>query len=194
MNRTQTSSNASRGGQVLLIAGFVVIASVIVAVALGGNRPARAAGLPPQGSSPAPVETPTPPIGPIRVAIDVLGDDEVAVEIIDETGSVVGGSSGPEADGPSVESYSLDVQQVDADTLRLTWIDYAIDNALQLHVFDNDGVLQLVMIQPEPTTDVDAMAFDRVLFLDFDGPVSAADVEAWLQDGMDTPGDAGFEN
>ena len=34
----------------------------------------------------------------------------------------------------------------------------------------------------------DAMAFDRVLDLTFDAPVSAADVEAFLQDGLDTAG------
>jgi hypothetical protein len=194
MNRTRTSTDASRGAQVLLITGFAVIASVMVAVALGGSRPARAADLPVATASPVPVETPTPPTGPIRIDIDVLGDDQVVVEIVDETGTVVGGSSGPVAHDPSVEPYTLRVEQADPDTLRLTWVDYAIDNALQLHVFDNDGVLQLVMIQPEPTTDVDAMAFDRILYLDFDGPISADDVEAWLQDGMDTPGEAGYEN
>ena len=193
MHRTRTATDASRGVHLALLTGLVVIASAMVAVALGGSRPARAADLP-ATASPTPVVTPTPSAGPIHVDINVIGDDEVGVDIVDETGTVVGGSSGPAADGPSVESYTLKVEQADADTLRLTWIDYAIDNALQLHVFDNDGVLQLVMIQPEPTTDVDAMAFDRVLFLDFDGPVSAGAVEAWLQDGMDTPGEAGYEN
>jgi hypothetical protein len=207
MDRTRTSPAASRGVHILLIAGLVVIASVMVAVALGGSRPALAADLPATTSSPVPVVTPLPTANssadpreggidamPIRVEIDVIGDDEVHVDIVDETGTVVGGSSGPAAHGPSVEAYTLEVEQADADTLRLTWIDYAIDNALELHVFDNDGVLQLVMIQPEPTTDVDAMAFDRILFLDFNGPISADDVEAWLQDGMDTPGTAGYEN
>jgi hypothetical protein len=194
MHRTRTFIDASRGVQLALLTGLVVITSVMVAVALGGSRPARAADLPEATSSPAPVVTPTPSAGPIHVDINVIGDDEVGVDIVDETGAVVGGSSGLAADGPSVESYTLQVEQADADTLRLTWIDYAIDNQLQLHVFDNDGVLQLVMIQPEPTTEVDAIAFDRVLFLDFDGPVSADDVEAWLQDGMDAPGEAGYEN
>jgi hypothetical protein len=194
MHRTRISTDASRGVRLALLSGLVVIASVMVAVALGGSRPARAADVPPAASSPAPVATPTPPSGPIRVDIDVVGNDEVFVDIVDETGTVVGGSSGPVAHGPSVETDTLKVEQADADTLRLTWIDYAIDNALQLQVFDHDGVLQLVMIQPEPTTDVDAMAFDRTLFLDFDEPVSAEDVEGWLQNGIDTPGVDGYEN
>ena len=194
MHRTRTSTDASHGVQIALLAGLVAIAAVMVAVALGGSRPARAADLPPATSSPAPVATPTPPTSPIRVDINVVGNDEVFVDIVDKTGTVVGGSSGPPADGPSVESDRLKVEQADADTLRLTWIDYAIDNALQLLVFEHDGVLQLVMIQPEPTTEVDAMAFDRVLLLDFDRPVSAEDVEGWLQNGIDTPGVDGYEN
>ena len=44
------------------------------------------------------------------------------------------------------------------------------------------------MVQPAPTGATDAIGFDRVLILSFSQPISAAQVEAFLQEGLDTPG------
>ena len=140
-----------------------------------------------------PGEDPGTDAMPIHVAIHVVGGDNVYVDIVDETGRISGAYSGPAAEGASVDTYTLKVENVDADTLKLTWVDYAIDNALELYALSNDGVLVLNLIQPEPEGDVDTFVMDRVLFLDFAEPISAADVEGHLMDGTDTPGWAGYE-
>ena len=45
------------------------------------------------------------------------------------------------------------------------------------------------MVQPEPTGDTDAIGNDRELILTFEEPISADDIEGFLQGGLDAPGD-----
>jgi hypothetical protein len=87
----------------------------------------------------------------------------------------------------SVEPYTLHVENIDARTLRLTWVDFPIDNALALYI--NEDASRFVLVQPEPSSATDAVGFDRELILTFDHAISAADVEGFLQDGLDTPGE-----
>ena len=47
----------------------------------------------------------------------------------------------------------------------------------------------LVSIPPDLEGDVDAMGFDRELILTFEDPISADDIEGFVQGGFDTPGD-----
>lgn len=42
-------------------------------------------------------------------------------------------------------------------------------------------------IQPEPTGPTDAMGSDRELLLTFDGAIAVEDIEASLQNRIDTP-------
>jgi hypothetical protein len=124
---------------------------------------------------------------PIKVDLENVTGNDVYVDIVDLGGTLVDAVSGDPGDGMSVEPYTLKVENVDERTLRLTWVDYAIDNALALYIHGDAD--RLVLVQPEPTEPTDAMAFDRELILTFDHAVSADDVEAFLQDGMDTPGE-----
>ena len=78
-----------------------------------------------------------------------------------------GGASGQPDEGMSVEPGTIKVASVDATTLRLTWVDYPIDNDLTLYVYREDGGFRLVLIQPEPTGPTDAMGSDRELLLTF---------------------------
>ena len=79
------------------------------------------------------------------------------------------------------------IENLDERTLKLTWVDFGIDNALALHFFQDGKVL--VMVQPEPDGDVDAMGHDRALILTFMEPIAADGIEGFLQGGLDTPGD-----
>jgi hypothetical protein len=140
-----------------------------------------------------PVPTPAPTDGgndamPLTVNLENATDDEVRVDIVDGTGILVGAESGTPGDSASVEPYTLKVENVDAKTLKLTWVDYPIDNALALYIDTNDDGYRFVLVQPEPTGETDAIAFDRVLTLTFAESISASQVEAFLQDGLDTPG------
>ena len=148
-----------------------------------------------------PVETPAPPVAtpvpdepdghdaiPIKVDLETVNGADVYVDIVDGTGRLVGAKSGHPAEGQSVGQYMMEVENLDANTLKLTWVDYPIDNALALFISEDEGGLRFVLVQPEPTGPTDSIALDRELILSFSGPVSAADVQTFVQDGLDTPG------
>ena len=90
-------------------------------------------------------------------------------------------------EGSSAKPYTLEIENLDERTLKLTWMDFAIDNALALHFFQDGKIF--VMVQPEPTGDTDAIGGDRELILTFEEPISADDIEGFLQGGLDAPGD-----
>ena len=96
--------------------------------------------------------------------------------------------SGTPAEGQSVGQYVLEVENLDATTLRLSWVDYPIENALALYIDEHEGAIRFLLIQPGPTGPTDTIALDRELILSFSQPISADQVEAFLQEGLDTPG------
>ena len=125
---------------------------------------------------------------PIRVDLDNAAGRDVYVDVVDRSDLLVDAESGKPGDGVSVGYDTVEVENLDARTLKLTWADYPIDNALALFIDEIDGGLRFVLVQPEPTGDTDAMVSDRELILSFADPISADRVEASLQDGLDTPG------
>ena len=204
MNRTisQTRRYGPAAGPLLGFGAIVIAAIVIALVAFGGGRRGDPAVVPVVPTSPpaTPVVTPAPspepseePDGgndgmPIKVDLENATDHDVYVDIVDRTRLLARAVSGTPGFNASVEPYTVAVEQVDERTLRLSWVDYPIDNALALYIDEVDGSLRLVLVQPAPTGDTDAIAFDRVLLLTFSEPVSADAVEAFLQEGLDTPG------
>jgi hypothetical protein len=144
--------------------------------------------------TPVPTAAPTRADGgggdaiPMTVDLETFDRHAVHVDVADQTGTIRTAVSGTPGDGASVGDHELVVENVDARTLRLTWIDYPIDNADSLFVEWFDGHIRLLLVQPEPTGTTDAIGFDRVLVLTFSEPVSAAHVKAFLQDGLDTSG------
>ena len=140
---------------------------------------------------PAPTPEPTD-VGsdamPIRVDLITATDADVYVDIVDRTGLLVDAASGTPGDGASIEAYTVTVENLGPTTLRLSWVDYPIDNALALYIDPFEDGFRLVLVQPEPTGPTDAMGVDRELVLTFSEPISASQVEAFLQGGLDTPG------
>ena len=139
-----------------------------------------------------PVATPEPTDGgddamPLTVDLETADGHDVYVDIVDRYGLLESAESGHPAEGMSVEPYTLEIENLDERTLKLTWVDFGIDNALELHFFQDGKVF--VMVQPDPDGDVDAMGFDRELILTFEEPISADDIEGFVQGGFDTPGD-----
>ena len=192
--------NASRTLQILL-SGIVLAATVATAAVVAGNLPAGGQTPSDPPGSPAPSGTPLPvpsddpsdaptddPGDPMPIRVDIDNDThhDVYVDIFDRSGRMVDARSGPAREGASVEPYKLLVENMDERTLRLTWVDYPIDNALALYIgADASGGLRLVLVQPEPTGDTDTIVSDRVLILEFEDEVSADDVLPFLQDGLD---------
>jgi hypothetical protein len=194
----------------------VVLTSFAV-IALGGGRgggsdtgavippPSTAPTAAPVAPTPSPVPTaepsnapsPTPTAEqsdggndamPIRVDLTTATGADVYVDIVDRTGLLVGAASGTPGDGASVEAYTVNVENVDPTMLRLSWVDFPIDNALALYVDRSADGYRFVLVQPDPTGTTDAMGFDRELVLTFAQPISAGQVETFLQGGLDTPG------
>jgi hypothetical protein len=144
---------------------------------------------PVQTPVPTPVQTGVPtPVAPIKVDLITSNGANVYVDIADRTGWLVSAKSGTPAEGMSVAPYTIEVENLDATTLKLTWVDFPIDNALALYIDESEGGLRLVLVQPEPTGSTDSIAHDRELILSFSQPIAADDVETFLQDGLDTAG------
>jgi hypothetical protein len=177
--------------------------AVIALIASGVLRPSPVTGGTPSSppvaspSAPAlldPTPVPTPKLvddfsdGQKDVRLDIATPHYVVAEIKDFTGSVVDATSGRAADGMSVRWYELDVVNLDEDTLRLTWVGSPSDDPVKVVVTDLQGEPTIVVMQLMPPEDSDAIGFDRVLDLDFHGPVVAEDFATLVQDGWDTAG------
>ena len=145
----------------------------------------------PQPSQPAqptaePSEDPGSDAMPLTVDLVTADDHDVRVDIVDHSGRLVGARSGRPAEGISVDTGRVNIENVDDRTLRLTWSDFAMDNALALYI-DESGAT-VILVQPGPVGAVDAIGADRQLVLTFDAPIKAGDLHISVQDGLDTPG------
>ncbi|HSL32177.1 MAG TPA: hypothetical protein VK871_00930 [Candidatus Limnocylindrales bacterium] len=193
--------NRSSSVRSLALPGAALLVSLVALAFLAGNAfgragdpgspsvsaPPSAAPSTPAPSTPAP-STPAPSIRPsvapsddlsdgvITVALDIATPHDVSVLIEDVSGSLVGASSGRAGDGMSVRWYEMAVENVDADTLRVTWSGFPADDELELGIVDVDGTISLQLVQQGPPLNSDGLGFDRVLILDFDHPVDAGKV------------------
>ncbi len=210
---TRLLDRGTRSDHITLLASIgagVILAAVVAFAAFGGGE-GRGTGDPalppivrPSPSSPAtpeptpvpvPDDTPAPtPVPddegsdalPIKVDLENATGADVYVDIVDSTGLLVDARSGTPGDGMSVET--LVAENIDATTLKLTWTDFPIDNALALYVDEHEGGIRLLLVQPEPSGPTDAIGFDRELILSFSESISADQVETILVEGLDTPG------
>ena len=139
-----------------------------------------------------PIDVPEPTDGdadevPTVVDLETADGHDVSVDLSEIVHLLDGAESGHPGEGMSVEPYTLKIENLDERTLKLTWVDFGIDNELTLYRFQDGKVF--VMVQPDPNGDVDAIGFDRELILTFTEPVSADEIEGFVQGGLDTPGD-----
>jgi len=208
MTLFRNTAGGIRPAVAITFAGAAIVAVAATALAVGGGRPGAAPAAPspsdppvvtpaptakPAEPTPVPTAKPTPKPthtnsptdpAPIKVDLQTVDGHDVRVDIVDLTGIVVSAESGSPAEGASADG--LVIENIDARTLRLTWVDFPIDNVDQLNIEWFDGHLKLVLVQPEPTGVTDSIGFDRELVLRLSEPVSAADVEAILSTGLDT--------
>jgi len=189
----------------ILLAGSVILTAAACA-AVGGPAATPAATLTPTPTptatavpaTPVPATpTPIPPAEPtaapsdpgtdgmpITVNLANATNHKVSVDIVDQSGTVVSGTSGHPGDGATVATGTLKVENIDARTLRLTWTDIPGNNALGLYI--DKAATHFVLVQPEH--DGDSIPFDRILILKFSSAVSAKTIVAVLQNGTDTIG------
>ena len=187
MNRSSFPSRTA-----LPVAAFLAVAAILVIVASGafgrGVDPSPAPSHAPSGppsvpSTPKPTVAPTnAPDGPITVDLDNLTDHDVSVVIDDEAGTLDGAVSGQPGDGMSVRWLDVKVENLDSDTLRVVWVGLPRDEEVQLSISEDGGTYHLDFVQAAPPANSDAVGYDRILELSFDGDVSADDVEVTFKE------------
>ncbi len=158
------------------------------AVSASPATPSEAATMVPAPSTapPATAEaSPGPSVGAtFHVDLATATGRPVSIDVNDESGRLTGAASGTPGDGVSVPMGSVEIVNEGPSALRLTWAGPPCATELLL-VVDAAASL-LTVVQPECTGD--SIAFDRVLVLEFDGAVSADEVDGIIQTGIDTPG------
>jgi len=188
----------------LLLAGLALATVAVVAVAAaprpaavdpGATPAATPASTPVATPVATPVSTPVPTVAPadgedgrdaipFAVDLDTFDGHAVLLDVVDHTGSLTAAVSGRPGDDPTADG--LVAVNVDDRTLRLTWVDFPIDNRLALFVDEAGGHLRFLLIQPGPTGATDAIGFDREVVLTFDHAVDAATVETAIREGLDS--------
>ena len=187
--RSTRRSQASTVG-LALVALVVVVASVALLrisnvtaappIASPSVAPAKSPSVAP---SPTPRPTPTPPPSvPGSVDLDNASGHDVSILIHDQVGDLVGAESGKPGDGMSVRWHDSIVENVDATSIRVTWVGLPGDDVADLGISGEAGAYVLTIVQPGPYANTDAMGEDRVLILTFDAPVSADDVSVEVLD------------
>jgi hypothetical protein len=178
----------STRGQALaaFVIGLVIVAVVGVVAIRGGASD--------DGPSPTPVASPTArpsdaptvpptdtptdaPSGDLEVDLDIATDHDVTVVVRDASGSVTDVSSGRAGDGMSVRWGDVEVVNVDATTIRVTWVGLPVDEVIDLTISRDGAAVTLDFVQDAPPANSDAVGFDRVLVIAFDTAVDPADVE-----------------
>ena len=196
MTRSQKKISIPTAITVVAVAVIALIASGRApAVARDGRHPSPSAPASPAPATPKPANPDPTPVptqaddfsdGVKSVRLDIATPHNVVAEIKDFTGTVTDAKSGRAGDGMSVRWNDLEVVNLDDDTLRLTWVGAPSDDPVKVVVTDLQGEPTIVVMQLQPPPNSDAIGFDRVLDLDFDGPVVADDFAKSLQDGWDT--------
>jgi hypothetical protein len=182
----------------IVVIGAVAVIAIIASGVLRGTPASGAEPTPPPASSPSAPARPTPAPtavprpaddfsdGEKTVKLDVADPNDVFVGVRDHTGRVVDATTGRAGDGMSVRWYDLKVENVDDDTLRLTWVGYPNTDPIKVAVFKDRGTPTIVLMSLLPPPNSDALGIDRVLDLHFASPVSPDDFAILVQDGMDT--------
>lgn len=208
MNRS-----TSRRPFLLSVASIAIVLGAVLALVATGTIGRAGSPTEPRPSTPAPSDPvvtpsglPTPSLPPtadptdepgdgpgdgpsrrvVRVPLDTATDHDVVAVVTDETGMLVGGASGRAGDGMSVRWFDVTVENLDARTLRVTWVGLPGDAEIDLLIEPDTDRINLYILQPAPPVNSDAVGFDRVLELTFTDPVRAEDVQAVVLEGLDT--------
>ncbi|MGH2474313.1 MAG: hypothetical protein ACRDIL_03540 [Candidatus Limnocylindrales bacterium] len=184
LRRDPMGSGGRLGG---LVAPLPLVAAVgLLAAALGG---AAVGGLFDRGPAVVPVMSPTPSATPDATSgpkplvfdvdlVEVVGQD-ASIAVTDASGTLGSAESGQPNDGGSVEADMVQVTSdpTDPNVVVLTWTGSPCDTTHTLAIA-SDG---RSMVLTRPACSGDTIPRDLQLRLRFDGPVSAADVDATLE-------------
>ena len=157
----------------ITLAGLAVVAAMSVAACGGASaQPPTAEPSGPPVTEPSPVASPTPAPSPITASIiDPYGKD-VTATIEDASGRLVRATSEQPSDGGVVPGDELSITNDGPNRLRLEWTDLPCGTGY-LVTIDASG--STIAVSREACGG-DLLPTDRILALEFSGPVDAADV------------------
>lgn len=173
------------------VAAFVVALALVSVVAVLATGAFGRSVTPEPTPSEAPAPTPTPsvapspdpttapsptPAGDLTFDLDVATPHDVSVVLEDEADVVSGAKSGRGGDGMSVRWGQSIVENIDEDTIRLTWVGLPQDDIVEMVVKEVDGRIIVTVDQAAPPANSDAMGHDRAVEIDFSRAVSADDL------------------
>ena len=171
--RTRTTSTLPA----LILAGGVILA----AGACSAGNPAT------QGPTAAPSPTSVPGTpepsptavtgGSPRVPLTVAGGWDVVAVVTDRTGALAEVTSGAATDTMSVRWFESIVENVDDETLEITWVGLPRDEEIEVEVSRDGDAWVIDITQASPPLNSDAEGSDRILVLELDEAVAAEDVE-----------------
>jgi hypothetical protein len=184
-NSTRTSNAAGPVAGLLLGAILVLVA----ACGAAAPSPAPASPAPSNPATPAPTEQPTeapaseaPSPAPSEgagdepVVLDIPGGHVVSVVVTDRGVGLSGAESGKAGDGMSVRWGDAIVENVDPNTVKVTWVGFPQDETVGLVLEPKGDKVVIRFGQNAPYENTDALGADRVMVFAFDAPVSADDV------------------
>jgi len=180
------STSKTTGRFVAAAVAATTLVVLVGAVALGAVQSPATPSAPsatPNGSTtptePIATATPSPtaaPLDDVAVVLDTIDAPHPRVTIDDRTGGLTDARSGHAGDGMSTRWNTAIVDQVDARTIRVTWVGFPGDEDVELRLVVRTGTLVLDVDQNGPPANSDALGADRVLELAFDHDVNADDV------------------
>jgi len=158
----------------------VMVSCLVSACALALPGTTAAPSLAAPSAAPSATASPGPTDRPsaIRVELANATGNRVAIEITDESRTLLIAESGLPGDGASVAPGDLAIINDDASTLRLTWVGGPCDIADSLAIDALRRRFHLV----QPRCPGDSIVTDRILVLRFSQPIRAADVQGFVQE------------
>jgi hypothetical protein len=188
---------ASPGGSglralpVVVVLGLLLVAALAVASAGGwfGQRPvivppvqAPSPSVAPAASpsvSPTASPTASPSVTPAVISVDLVGfggRDLSTIEVVDESGTLVGARTGEPAQDPSEPNPTVANDAADPATVVLTWYGLLDDTDRRLTIGPDGRTMTLDVLQGCG----DLLPVNRALVLTFAGPVPAGEVTATI--------------
>ena len=192
MPRTTNARGQALAVAAVAIAALAIIAAIAFTTGTAYGDPPAPSPTPVQAPTPLPSAGPSDPTDPsagpsvapsapsdgsTTVDLDIATDHDVSVVVKDRTGSVRDVVSGQAGDGMSVRWFDVKVENIDAETIRVTWVGLPVDEVIDLTISTAGDKVALDFVQDGPPANSDALGFDRVLVIEFDAAVDASDVE-----------------
>lgn len=155
----------------------LLVGVVVAAIAAAGCGPASGAAdpspiVPPSAApsapaSPAPTVGPTAPVehppieGDITVDLENQTGHFLTATVRDNTDTLVDARSGRPGSGMSVFWHDIAVRNLDARTIRVTWVGLALDDKVHVDIAFERGKYLIDIVQTGPVPNSDASGSDR---------------------------------